>query len=700
MIRHVSGAARRHPVIVIVLWLAVTAVAFTAGNGVFTRLTTTVGTTPGSQSDRTAARLDRAGLNPPSLTAVVSGRPAGDPGFRRSVQRALTEIRGHPEVTGVEDPFGERAPKARSGASVLIGVGLAPGTPKRVEHRISARLKRIDAPRVVVAGDALTDAEFTEQAQADTRKAEIIAAPLLLVLLLLVFSALLAAALPLVIAVIGVSCTFGVLLVMSLVTDVSVSAIQVTTMLSIGLAVDYSLLFVQRYREERAGGGDAGAALEGSCLSAGRTIVFSGLTVSVSLLGMLLFKDPFLRSLGVAGASVVLIDMLAAVTLLPALLALVGHRVKPAKAKPRHGRVLAAVARTVQRAPLPTLLAVGAAFAVMAAPVFGMRLVTADPHSLPASTQTRQLQDAIAADFPAAAKPAAITVVTSLPPNDPALAALGGRIAEVPGVAAVRPGPSRGGLTVVNAIPEQATNSARTRHAVEAIRAMDDPRIQGVTGDAARLADYRDALAERAPIAAGAVMLVTFLLLFAFTGSVLLPFKAVLTNVLSVGAALGIVVWVFQDGHFVSAFGLPQLAGIDLTVPVITAAIAFGLSTDYEVFLLSRAREAWLDGGDPRRAVAAGLRRSGRVILAAALLIGVAFAGFLPAGFAPVKEIGLGLLLAIALDALAMRMLLVPAAMTLLGRAAWWAPGPLRRLHRRVEITEAPAAPGLASQRS
>jgi RND superfamily putative drug exporter len=242
---------------------------------------------------------------------------------------------------------------------------------------------------------------------------------------------------------------------------------------------------------------------------------------------------------------------------------------------------------------------------------------------------------------------------------------------------------------VLNAKPSAPPEDAAARDTVAAVRAMETPFPVEVTGDAARLVDYRGMLAERLPWAIALVLVGTLVLLFAFTGSVVLPIKAVLTNLLSIGAALGIVVWVFQEGHFAGLFGTDGLGYVHLSVPILVGAIAFGLSVDYEVFLLSRIREHWLAHGDAREAVAVGLQRTGGIVTAAALVIAVVFAGFISGGFAPIKAVGLGLVLAIVLDATVVRMLLVPATMTLLGRRNWWLPRPLQRIHARLAPSEA-----------
>ncbi|MBW6436426.1 MMPL family transporter [Actinoplanes hulinensis] len=688
MIRAITRSARRHPAVVLVVWLVIAAAGFTVGNGVFARMTTTVGAIAGSESQQGAEAMGDAKLAPPVINAVVSGDSTDDPAFRTAVSTAVSDLRGIDGVLAVSDPFGEQAPVAVDNKAVLINVELA-HQGDLLADRVQQRLTDIDGATVVASGGPLTDREFNNQATSDTRRAEIVSAPLLLILLLIVFMSLIAAGLPLLIAVVGVGGTFSALLVMSFFTDVSIYSIQVTTMLAIGLGVDYALLMVSRFREERAVIADPSEALAVAAERAGRTILFSGLTVAVSLASLVAFADPFLRSIGVAGAAVVLIDMLAAITLLPALLQLLRNRIKPARGRGERGRAFAGVAAGVQRMPVLTLFAVLIVLVVAGLSVTGLRLDTSNPKSLPADSATRQLTEDLREHFPALAGPTAITIVAHTTPDSPELADFQRRAAEVPGVSVVNPGRSGGGLTVLQATPDEPTSSPETAGAVRALRDLEAPFAVQVTGDAARLVDYEQQLKDRLPIAAGIVLLATFVLLLAFTRSVLIPLKALLTNLLSLVASLGVVVWVFQEGHLVELLGGERMDGIDLTVPVVVAAIAFGLSTDYEVFVLSRIRERRLAGIAPDQSVREGLQRSGGIVTAAALLLAVTFAGFMTGGFAPIKEVGLGLVLAVAIDAVIVRMLLVPATMTILGRAAWWAP---RFLGGRPPVPSAPPA--------
>lgn len=677
----------RRPVIVLVIWLAVVGAGFTVGVGVFERLVATVGVVPGSEADRARALRDTTAPKPDSITAIVAGVDATSPGVRAAVERAGTDVRAMPGVTTVSEPM----PSPETGRALLFTVTMAPGDDS--ESVAAAAAQRIhavsaDAPgsTVTVAGGSLTEEEFNAQAARDVARAEILTTPVVLLLLLIVFGGLLAAGLPLLIAVAGVGGAFGILLAFSQVTDVSVYAIQVVTMLAVGLAVDYALLVVNRFREERAVDPEVGSAVVRAAGTAGRTVLFSGLTVAVALAGLTVFPDPFLRSMGLAGMAVVVVDMLAALTLLPALLALFGKRIRSRAPRPAGQGFFARVARVVQRRPAVTSLAVLAGMVFIAIPVLDMRLSMGDPRLLPTSTQTRALHEEMVMHYPEQVRPDPVSAVVSAPPDSGDVRSLRDRIAAMEGVRDLEVVPI-GHITLLNADVDEPSQDA-VAHAVRDLPSSVDVLV---AGDAANLIDYRQMLADRLPWAVGLVALGTLLLLFLFTGSVLLPVKAVLTNLLSIGAALGAVVWVFQWGNL----GAENLGGTNLTIPVLVAAIAFGLSVDYEVFLLSRMRERWLAGAPADVAVSEGLQLTGRIVTAAALLLAVVFAGFLAGGFVPIRAIGLGLVLAVLLDATIVRTLLVPATMTLLGRYNWWAPGPLRRLHARFAggFDEAPASP-------
>ncbi|GGL73876.1 putative membrane protein [Streptomyces anthocyanicus] len=658
MLSTLARAATRRPLTVMLLWGLFLLLGFGLGTGVFGRLSDDVPDVPGTESQVAAEHLD--GLDPAgdSITGVVEAAAVADPAVRAEVRRAVADLREVAGVAEVPDPY---------------------ATPGAAVDDAADRLHGIDGSAVSgvhVSGGPLLGQQLGERAQEDVKNAELISLPVVLVLLLVVFGGLRAAGLPLLVAVAGIAGAFLALFGFSHVTDISVYAIQVTTMLGLGLAVDYALLMLVRFREERRHIPDVVEAVHRTVAAAGRTVLFSGLTVAVSLAGLLVFPSTFLRSMGLAVAAVVVVDMLAALTLLPALLTRFGGRIPPAKARPEEeGRLFARLARFAARRRVAVLAVAVPALLVVALPVTGMSINLGDARQLPKSTEARQLYDAIEAHFPPGTGVSPVTVVLR-PGTDTATA---DRIGAIAGGTTVRDLP--GGTTVLELPAGGAADGPAATELVERVRDLRGDAPVQVTGSAAQLVDFRQMLADRAPWAALTVLTGIFVLLFAFTGSVLLPLRTVATTLLSLGAALGAVVWVFQDGHLAGPIGAEGLGALSLTAPPLIIAIAFGLAMDYELFILARM-------------LVIGLRRSGRVVTCAALLLAVVFGAFMTGGFSPILQIGLGLTLAVLIDATVVRMLLVPATMALLGRHAWWAPKPLRRAHERFGVRE--EAPGPA----
>lgn len=688
MLSALARTATRRPLTVVALWVIFLLLGFGLGTGVFGRLSDSVPEVPGTESEAAAQYLDRVAPDGESVTAVVEGTDVSAPRVRDQVERAVADVRRIDGVAAVPDPYTTPGLLAEDRRAVLVPVELDGGLDDDAEDRAveaaASRIHEIDAPGVHVSGGPLLGTQIGEKAQEDVKNAEMISLPVVLALLLVVFGGLRTAALPLAVAVSGIAGAFLALFAFSQVTDVSVYAIQVTTMLGLGLAVDYALLLLVRFREERRATDDVREAVERTVTSAGRTVLFSGLTVAVSLTGLLVFPSVFLRSMGLAVAAVVVVDMLAALTLLPALLARFGHRVPPARVRPdrEEGRVFARLARFAARRRVAVLATVVPALLVLAVPVAGMRVNVGDARQLPASTEARQLYDTLAAHYPPGTGVDPVTVVVR-PGAAPETA---GRIARLAEGAEIHELP--GGTRIVELPPPGGVDGPGATRLVEKVREVRGDEPVEVTGLAARVVDFREMLAARAPWAALTVLAGILVLLFAFTGSVLLPLRTIATTLLSLGAALGAVVWVFQDGHLAGLFGAEGLGALSLTAPPLIVAIAFGLAMDYELFILARMREARERGEDDHEAVVSGLRRSGRVVTCAALLLAVVFAAFMTGGFSPILQIGLGLTLAVLIDATVVRMLLVPATMALLGGRAWWAPGPLRRAHRRLGLRE------------
>jgi RND superfamily putative drug exporter len=699
MLRRLARFSLGHRRLVAAAWVVLFVAGIAIGSGVFDRLDPDVGDVEGTESARADARLQALDPGGESIAAVADGVDPRDPRVAAAVRATAGRLRAIPGVAQVADPFsGPPELLARDGRAALVAVEFAHGLGEdrfdRALEAAEAELRRLDAPRVLVGGGPLQDREFEEQVASDLARAELLSMPVVLVLLLVLFGGIVAAGLPVLVALTGVAGSLLALFGISSVTDVSVYSVNVITMLGLGLAVDYSLLLVSRFREERATRSLA-AAVEEAAATAGRTVVFSGLTVAAALAGLLVFDDPFLRSMAYGGGAVVLIDMLAAVTLLPALLGLGDRRIRPARPRKAGMGMFAPISRLVQRRAVLIVVVVAVPLVVAATPFLHARYQQPDARFLPAGAESRELSETVAARFDPAIWVEPVVLVTEAGADPDGLARvadLSDRIARLDGVRTVgRPRPLAEGVAVVEVLPEGSGTDAAASRLVGDIRALPAPFPLQVTGDAAELADYQATIAERLPLAAGLVALATLVLLFLFTGSVVVPVKAIVMNVLSLGASFGALVWVFQEGHLAGLLGAEGTGALDPTVPVLTFAITFGLSMDYEVFLLSRIKEAWDQTGDNDLAVALGLQRTGRIVTSAALLLVVVFTGFMTAGMLTIKQIGLGTVLAVALDATVVRMLLVPATMKLLGRWNWWAPAPLGRLHRRIGLDERPA---------
>lgn len=687
---------------VIAIWAAVLVGGFAAAPVLFSNLSTEAGVVDDSESVRASERLWRHAPSGTAAYAVVDGLAVDDPNLRSAVTSAADRLAALPGVKSVVTPWSGQGAVgsadargvATDGRAVAMAVEFKPTETGWLAVEPATELLRgIDAPEVMVGGEALLDLEMEEQAAADLAQAELFSLPVVLVLLLVVFGGVVAAGLPVLVALLGTAATLGLLAAVSAMADVSVYAVNIVTMLGLGLAVDYALLVVSRFREERVATSDLHVALLRTFATAGRTVAFSGMTVAASLAGLLAFPDDFLRSMGLAGLAVVLLAMAATLTLLPALLSLVGHRIRPARAS-GGGRLVRRLAGALHgRRAVAVVAVVVPLLALAALPFLQVRYAEPDERSLPASSESRRIQEMLRERFATPASSDPLTVVTETRLSRDDLAGYVKTFEGLEGVRAVTPRSTGAELTAIDVLPKGPDQGPNARALVEEIRALDLPVSAMVTGDAARLTDYEHALSSRLPVAGGIVMAATFVLLFLFTGSVVVPLKAIVMNLLSLGASFGALVWVFQEGNLGWLVGTEALGSLSITTPVLVFAMAFGLSMDYEIFLLGRIAEEWRRTRDNRLAVSRGLEGTARIVTAAALLMTVVFAGFVAGGFSPVKQVGFGLALAIVVDATIVRMLLVPAVMSLMGRANWWAPAPLRRLHRRIGLHEAPSAP-------
>ncbi|MFF2622188.1 MMPL family transporter [Oerskovia jenensis] len=602
-----------------------------------------------------------------------------------------------------------------------------------------------DATGLVSSNDLIVEA-ITSQVEKDLTTGEMIALPIALLVMVLVFGGFLAAAMPMAGAIASIGAGLGVLLGLSYPLTIDASVVNVVTLLGLGLSIDYGLLIVSRFREElhllddaspgravpaaegaagtEPGSGTAGTA--GTTLTAretrrsrrrdadvttavvrtmstaGRTVAFSALTVAISIAGLMVFEPDILRAIGAAGLAVILIAVATAMTLVPALLALAGHRlIRPGVLSKVPG-LRAVLARTadvqsdegffsrltgrVQRHPMWVMLGTVAVLVVLALPVLGLQMRNSGIELLPQSSPQREFVDELSAQFPASAS-ADVRVVTDSTTEEAQVWA--DEIAGLDGVERVDPAVPVGDDHALVGVHLDAADAGGPEAVavVEELRAQDPGFAYYVTGQAAGQVDFRAALADRVWWAVGIVVVATFVLLFLMTGSVLIPVKALLTNALSLAASLGVLVWVFQEGHLEGVLDFSSAGGIETYVVALVIAFAFGLAMDYEVFLLSRIKELHDAGLSNDEAVRLGLQRSGRIITSAAAIIIVVFAGFVFGELLVIKEVGFALAVAVFIDATIVRILLVPATMTLLGRANWWAPKHLRRLYSKFSIT-------------
>lgn len=739
----VGRAVAHHPRLTVVAWLVLAVLGYglavlgVHGENLFDRLSTGAPSVPGSESAEGRQILEDADQSGPSLTLVLQGVDPTDPDVATAMVPVRAELTAIDGVASVIDPLGlpdgaanpAAAPLvATDGDGFLVVVEIEPDLSADDEQaaldEVEARLRdvpddlEVAAPGVtgIVGGNTLIVQAITDQVETDLRTGETIALPVALLIMVLVFGGFLAAAMPMAGAIASIAGGLAALLAFSYVLDLDSSVVNIVTVLGLGLSIDWGLLMVSRFREElhrlvdddggqgsrrRRGDGAVLTAIERTMATAGRTVTFSALIVAISIAGLLVFQPPILRAFGAAGVAVILVAMATALTLVPALLVLAGRRLirpsilarvpglrgilrRTADVQTEEG-VFSRLTGRVQRHPWLVLTGCLVVLGVLALPLRHLELRNSTTELLPAGSTQREFVDTLASDYPAASTPA-ITVVTQTSLED--ATAWATTLEDIEGVASVDPPSPVGSYVVIGVRPDtDDPGDAVARGVVEDIRALDAPFPTWVTGQAAAQIDFTAAVVARAPWAIGIVALATLVLLFLMTGSVVVPVKALLTNALSLAASLGVLVWVFQDGHLSGLLNFTSTGGIETYVIALVIAFAFGLAMDYEVFLLSRIKEC-VDAGMPNdAAVRLGLQRSGRIITSAALIVIVVFAGFVAGDLLVIKEVGFSLAVAVLIDATLVRMLLVPATMTLLGKANWWAPPFLRRLYARLSIT-------------
>ncbi len=753
MFESMSQRIARNPRKTIAAWVVVAVVGFlvaiigVTGQGLFDRLASGEPAVAGSESEAGGEILASQGQSGEAITLLVSKVEPSNNELADTMAKFNTDLAAIPHVISVIDPFvvpeGVKSPGAapllaESEDGFLLVVELDPALESEArkearsavitelntaEERIAPTYSDVVAQ---VGGNALIEKAVTDQVKQDLTTGETIALPIALIVMVLVFGGFIAAALPMAAALASIGSGFGVLYLLSYPMDIDGSVVNIITLLSIGLSIDYGLLIVSRFREEIARAQAADAlnttpapsrrrkkrrrvdpvvldALIVTMQTAGRTVAFSAVTVAISVAGLMVFSPEILRAIGASGLAIVLLAVATATTLVPALLVLSGRRLASpgvlhkvpflSKVLKRTADVesdvglFSKLATRVQRRPWWVLGGAVVLLAVMMIPISGMHLRNSGIGLLPTDAPQRQFVTTLATEYPAASS-ADLTVVVA--GNMPDVEQFAKEIGVAKHVESASTPQVLGsylviGVDVVGTDPGGPDANA----AVQEIRKMQPSSDieYWVTGQAAGQVDFVSALGDRIWWAAGIVIVATFVLLFLMTSSVVMPIKALLTNAASLTAALGVLVWVFQDGHFSGLLNFQSTGGLETYVVAIVIAFAFGLAMDYEVFLLARIKELHDSGLDNNAAVRVGLQRSGRIITSAAAIIVVVFAGFIFGELLVIKQVGFALAFAVALDATLVRMLLVPATMTVLGEYNWWAPAPLKKFADRFSLS-------------
>jgi RND superfamily putative drug exporter len=686
-----------------VLSFAVIAAAIAAvfGAGVSSRLSPYGADDPATQSVQAKNRYQVATGRQidPGVVALVSSGDVRSPAARQRVEGVAAELSAQPDVASVASFYTTHDPamvardrrstyvvayfKARSDLQISNDA-------KLIESRFSSR------PDVKLGGSAIADAQVNAQVSNDLAHAGLLAFPFIFLLSLIFFRSIVASLLPPLLGGLAILGTFFLLRVVSTFADLSIFALNLTTGLGLGLAIDYSLFIVSRYREEATHDGFGLEALRRTLRTAGRTVLFSSVTVAVAVASLTIFPQRFLYSMGIAGAIVALLAATLALTVLPALLAVLGPRVNALsprrlrRAAERDARPAASgswyrLAQFVTTRPAQVAVASAALLIVLGIPFFAqIRFISTDERVLPLSASAHQVHNALESQFPPN-RTTPLEVVVGTPASSPEVRALSVRIAHLRDVSAVTQAlPAGRDMSLLQVAPVHGPLTGSTEQLVRDVRAIHTPYYLGVAGETASYLDLEHSLGAHLPAVLAVVVGATLIVLFLMTGSVVLPIKAVLMNTLTLSAVFGILVLVFQDGNLQGLLGYHSLGALDATQPILLFAIGFGLATDYGVFLLARIKEAHDAGAPNSEAVALGLERTGRIVTSAALLFAVAVGAFATSQIVFIKELGIGAALVVLLDASIVRALLVPSLMALLGSANWWAPRPLRRVYERI----------------
>ena len=703
-----AALVSRRPWRVIAIAVAFLAVAVIVGGPLTSNLTSSGFEDPDAEFVAARDHLQQAsGVNPnPGVIALVSpGTDVRSGAGRADVEKAAATIASDEDVAQVVTAYngGGAALVSDDGTKSYVAVFLKPVGDDAAEDAVVRIRDSLEGqPDVKLGGAVAVGEEVGDIIGEDLAKAEMLAFPLIFLLSLWVFRGVIAALLP---SLMGGVVIFGSFLAIGLFNEamtLSIYALNLAIGLSLGLAIDYSLLIISRYREELAARGPGREAIAATLRTAGKSVLFSAVTVAAALAGLMVFPQRFLFSMGIAGVLVALIAATIALVVLPAVLALLGTRINSLAPKAWRRRSEHAdeqltagfwyrLSRGVMRRPGPVAAVTTIVLVILALPAFGINFTSVDANVLPTSASARQVSDTIANEFPEDRSQPNFLAVSA--PDTPeartALAAYADDLRALPGAAAVTDPAVAGPDTWrIDVFAAEGGLSEGAQALVGDIRATPEPFPTDVGGLAASFVDQKHSLGEHLHWAILLIATTTIIALFIMTGSVILPIKAVVMNLLTLGATLGILVFIFQDGRLEGLLDYDSVGALDLTQPILLGAMAFGLSTDYAVFLLSRIKEAHDAGADTKDAVALGLQRTGRIVTAAALLFAIAIGAFATSQITLIKELGVGTALAVLIDATIIRALLVPSLMGLFGKWNWWAPRPLRRLHQRIGFSE------------
>jgi uncharacterized membrane protein YdfJ with MMPL/SSD domain len=703
----------RHRRLVLALGLAFALFSGIWGTGVFGSLSGEANLDdPATDSQLINERVtDELGRQGTDFVALYSSDEllVEDPEFQAAVEAVIGPVADRPDVAAAPTFYDTQNPSqvSRDGRSTFVPITFESGTGDDAIEDVRDSLAA-EGLTTQVGGSMAVDMDIDERVGPDIARAEMIAMPILLVLLLVVFGNVVAALMPLLIGGLAILGAFMVLRIITMFTEVSIFSLNIITILGLGLAVDYGLFIVSRFREELDRGLAVPDAVARTMATAGRTVAVSGIVVALSLSSLLIFPQVFLRSMGFGGAAAVLVAMVTSLTVLPAMLAWLGHRIDNWRLPWSRRKHLAGgarpaistdglsedegwwarVARAVMRRPVFFAVGSSAVLLLLAAPFLRVEWGGIDERMLPDDAESRIVAEQINADFEGASLRPIRVLVSDAPVED--AQAFADEIAEVPGVTGASIGINEGTSSLLTVTFDYDAGSPEARGLVGDIRALDPPPGSDVLvgGSSASVADQLQSLANRLPWMALLVAGITFILLAIAFGSVVVPIKAILMNIISIGAAFGVVVWIFQDGHLSGFFGFTPPGYVEASQPILMVAILFGLSMDYEVFLISRIRERWDKLGDNTAAVAGGVQRTGGIITAAAILLCVVIGSFSTSSITFIKMIGVGMFVALVVDATLVRLILVPATMRLLGRHNWWAPPFLQRLYGRYGFRE------------